>query len=332
MLHRTPPGWIVLAGLCLAAAALPARALDAESGAVVVKLKPYALVHERQYALGEIADISGGDADAVRRLASLALGGSPRLGYTEQLARAQVQRVVRTYVGELYERLVWEGAKVLKLETAAVAYDGGRIVEAASAHLRDALSRRYAQLEIHPAEAPPRLDLPAGEVTLRPREDAAMGPPRSRMPVWVDVSIDGAFYRTVIVPLRVEIPGTALFARKNLPRGAVPAPEDFEPRQVDLAALGAEAAVPASAFGKHLSRPLAAGDPLLSSSLEERLAVNKGDVVTLLVRAGAIEIESRATALSGGVVGQKVRIKPAAGDAVVVAEIVSPNVVQLLAR
>jgi flagella basal body P-ring formation protein FlgA len=240
---------------------------------------------------------------------------------------------VRTHLGgELAERITWEGAGVLKLETAGVPYDGLSIVDAAAAHVREVLSSRYEHLEIHPAEAPPRIELPKGDVTLRSRDAAPMNPPRSRVPVWVDISIDGAFYRTIIVPLRVEIPGTALYARRALPRGAAALPEDFEARPVDLAAVGAEVADPTTAFGRHLARTLPAGEPLLRSSLQQSLAVNKGDIVTLLVHTGVIEIESLATALSSGVVGQKVRIKPTAGDDVIAAEVVSPNVVKLITR
>jgi hypothetical protein len=91
-MQRTPRrislGWIALAGLCVATAALPVCAREPGPEDLVVALKPHALVHDRQYTLGEVADVSGGDAEAARRLGSLVLGASPRLGYTEQLLRA----------------------------------------------------------------------------------------------------------------------------------------------------------------------------------------------------------------------------------------------------
>jgi flagella basal body P-ring formation protein FlgA len=328
------PGSTLPAGLCLAAAAFSACATDAERAPapIVVTLKTRALVHERLYALGDVADVAGGDADVVRRLKAVRLGKSPRLGYTEQLTSEEIRRLVRMQFAGPDEQLLWEGGKAVAIETAAVPYDGRRIVETAVDHLRNALSQRYERVEIHPVEAAPFIRLPAGEVSLKPRELAPAKPQMNRVAVWVDIALDGEFYRSVIVPLRLEIPGPAMAARRALPPGHVAMPEDFEWKQLDLAALGAEAAAPETAFGRRLKRPLAAGEVLLQASLEESFAVSTGDVVTLQWRNGAVQIESQALALSAGAVGQIVKIKPGASDAVVLAEVVSPGVVKLSSR
>lgn len=325
---------MLFAGLCLAAAAFSAGAADAERAPVplLAKLKTRALVHERQYALGDIAQVTGGDADAVSRLNSVRLGKSPRLGYTEQLSLEEIRRQVRMQFAGLDEQVAWEGGKAVGIETAAVPYDGRRIVEAAVDHLRRALSQRYERVEIQAAEAAPFLQLPMGEISLRPRDIAPAKLQRSRVAVWVDLALDGEFYRSVIVPLRLEIPAPAMVARKGLLSGQVAAPEDFERKQLDLAALGAEAAAPETAFGRRLKRPLAAGEVLLQTSLEEPFAVSTGDVVTLQLRNGAVQIETQALALSTGSVGQIVKIRPGTSDAVIPAEVVSPGIVKLSSR
>ncbi len=321
------------AGMFLATVALSAIAAEASPlNDIHVRLKAHALVHERQFALGDIAETTGADAGAVSRLGALRLGNSPRYGYTERLSLEEIRREVRVQLAELNPRVVWDGASAVNLETAGVPYDGRRIVEAASAHLKRTLSIRHEQVEIEPAEAAPLLQLPAGEVTLRPREIASARMPRSRMAVWVDLAVDGVFYRSVIVPLRVRIPGAALLARKDLPRGHVLAPGDLESVQVDLAALGAETAAPEVAIGGRLARSLAAGEALLQGSLEKVFAVTQGELVTLRVRSGAVEIESRALALSSGVMGQTVKVKPGTSDSAILAEVISPHVVQPSSR
>src|SRR5262245_52430894 len=324
---------MLFAGLCLATAAVSAEGDDAarEPAPLHVKLKALALVHERQYALGDVAEVAGGDAGAVQRLSSVRLGKAPRLGYTEQLSLEEIQRLVRARFAGAEEPIVWEGGKAVRIETTAVPYDGRRIVEAAIGHVRRGFTRDDERVEIQAGEAPV-LHLPPGAVSLKPRDLDPTKPRRGRVAVWVDISLDGEFYRTVIVPLRLEIFGTALVARKNLLRGQVAMPEDFEARRMDIAALRAEAADAASAYGRRLTRPLAAGEALLRTSLEEVLAVGAGDIVTLQVRNGAVQIESQAVALSAGAVGQIVKIKPGTSDAEILAEVLSPGVVKLSSR
>jgi len=319
----------VLAGLAFAASA----ASEDRAAAVHVRLKSLALVHERQVSLRDVAELAGEDAQAVERLGSVPLGRAPRLGYTERLSVAEIRRLVRSHLGESDDPIVWEGGRAVRIETAAVRYDGRLIVEAAVDRVRRALPEgRYQRVEIHPAEAAPAVELPAGEVSLGVREVPASKLARSRVAVWVDVSLDGEFYRSVIVPLRLELFGPALIARKSLPRGHAATPEDFEPRQLDLASLGAEAVAPESLTGRRLARALAAGDALLETSLEERLAVGAGDMVTLQVRNGAVQIESQALALSAGAVGQIVKVRPGASDAEVLAEVLAPGIVKLSSR
>jgi flagella basal body P-ring formation protein FlgA len=325
----------MLAGLAFAAAAAPAGTIDAQETAIPVhvRLKSVALVHEREVSLRDVAEVAGGDAEAAERLGSVYLGRAPRLGYTEQLSREEIRRLVRARLGESDEPIVWEGGRTVRIETAALRYDGRRIVEAAAEHVRRALpTDRYERVEIQPSEAAPAVYLPAGDVSLRARDVPASRLARSRVAVWVDLSLDGEFYRSVIVPLKLELFGTALVARKSLPRGHVATPEDFEPRQLDLASLPAEAIALGSPLGRRLSRPLAAGDALLETSLEERLAVGAGDVVTLRLSNGAVQIESQALALSAGAVGQVVKVRPGAGDAEVLAEVLAPGVVKLSSR
>jgi len=325
----------ILAGLALAAAASFAFAGDprAEAAPLHVRLKPLALVHQRQVALHDIAEVSGSDEEAVRQLGSVQLTRAPRLGYTEQLSLEAIRRVVRARFGEGDEAIVWEGGKAVKIETAAVPYDGRLVVEAAIDQVRRTLpARRYQRVEIRPEGAPPAISLPAGEVSLHARDIALAKLARSRVGVWVDVALDGEFYRSVIVSLRLELIGAALVARRDLPRGHIASAEDFESRQIDLAALPTEAAATDSVAGRRLSRPVSAGDVLVQASLEDLLAVGAGDTVTLRLSNGAVQIESQARALSAGAVGQIVKVRPGASDAEIPAEVLAPGVVKLSSR
>jgi hypothetical protein len=172
-----------------------------------VRLKPVALVHDRIVVLGEVADISAADASTVRALSEVRLGKAPRIGYAEHLTLAEVRRLARTQLGEGGERVAWDGARAVRLETAARSYDGTPLVEAAVAHVARSLAGRYERVDVRPAEAAPTLLLPAGSVAVRVRDGAFSERPGGRVAVWVDVLVDGEFYRAVVVPLQLELHG-----------------------------------------------------------------------------------------------------------------------------
>jgi flagella basal body P-ring formation protein FlgA len=287
------------------------------------------VVQARHVTLAEVAEIRADDPAFGAALGAVRLGKSPRVGHAERLTAAEVQRLVRAQVapqfGHLGERIAWAGARAVVLDIAAAPYDGAAIVAAAIAHA----ARSLEGAQIRAAEAAPALLLPAGEVTLRARDAGPARRPYSRQVVRVDVLLDGEFYRSVVVPLLVSQPGHALVARRALSAGQLVVAEDFEARLLDLAALRGEAARSEDAAGRALARPLAAGEALLRGAVREPLAVNRGDVVTLRLKNGAVEVESRALALSSGGVGQTVQVKPAASDATLHAQVLSEGVVQL---
>jgi flagella basal body P-ring formation protein FlgA len=319
---------LLLSCAALQVAAQP-QAPAVTRGQAEVRLKDAAVVHARHFTLADVAEVRADDPALGAALGAVRLGKSPRVGHAERLTAAEVQRLVRAQLGARFgaagERIAWQGARATRLEIAAAAYDGAAIVAAAVAHA----TRSLEGAEIRAAEAAPALLLPAGEVTLRARDAGPARRPYSRMVVRVDVLLDGEFYRSVVVPLLVAQPAHALVARRALGAGQLVVAEDFETRPLDLAALRGEAALIEEAVGRPLARPLAAGEALLRGAVREPLAVNRGDVVTLRLKSGAVELESRALALSSGGVGQTVQVKPGASDATLLALVLSEGVVQL---
>ena len=130
-------------------------------------------------------------------------------------------------------------------------------------------------------------------------------------------------------------PGTGplvLTLTRPLPRGARIMADDLT-----LSALpGTDPAQvlhdPAQATGRKLRRALGMGQPLMERHLDPALDIEPGQSVTLQLSQGPIDIATTATALTGGVTGDRIPVQPASGGDPVEAMIAAPGLVRVRAN
>lgn len=314
-------------------ASLAALLLTLSSGlacaAVQLSLKDAAMVRGPRVSLGDVAAFGGNEQGAWPALAAVDLGAAPLPGYTARLSRTEIARLVRAR--GLAQGVSWQGNDAVRIERIATLYDSKNIALSAEHHLRRQLDGTRAELQL----SGPLTDflLPDGLIELRPRPITPAQALRRQVTVWVDIVIDGAPFRTVGAPFNVRAYRPVLVARRDLPPGALPQCDTLSVREEDVAALDSVAlAADCGAVRGRLKHALPQGAPLLKSHLQIPLAVAQGDSVSLRMTDGAILLESRATALADGEIGQRIDVRPSAGSAVVSAEIIAPGLVKLTGK
>ncbi len=77
--------------------------------------------------------------------------------------------------------------------------------------------------------------------------------------------------------------------------------------------------------GHTARRPLTAGVPVRLTDLRPNLLVTKGDLITLMVRTGAMTLTARGEALESGTKGAVIRVRNAQSERVVEARVVGPD-------
>lgn len=316
--------------LFLVLLAFSAAALAAPAARIVVR--PSAVVAEREVRLGAIATIEG-EEETARKLAALVVARTPRPGYTESLAVAELKRRVRNSFPAIRDRIEWSGAKAVSIESASSAWDGSRVQALAVQHARAWLAARYERFEVRGAGDPVDLLLPPGEVALVPRELPAHGAPLARMQVWIDVNVDGVFHRAVMVPVAAQVFGTALIARSDLAAGREARAADFETQSIELTQVSGAVVPPGTRLeGQRFRRALPAGAVLLEESLQPRPAVLRGDTVTLQLKSELLQVEARAVALADAAVGERLWVKRDPAGEPVRVEVVSPGIVEVTSK
>lgn len=300
-----------------------------DSQTVRAELRPEASVEGRAVTLGDVARLEGLRSDRQTAMALTRLAASPQPGYALHLSQREVVRLL--HEAGLHGVVV-TGAPAITITTVAIPYNPELLVDAASAVLTKALQQEGRKIELTPAEAAPEIKLPRGEVSLRARV-AANAQPRRQMTAWVDISLDGALYRTVPLVFTVSLMEPVLVTRVDMSKGQAAACTNLEIQQRDIAALPSTPQTGDCANMQHrLRRNVAAGSVLMAGELEPIPAVSEGDLVTLEVTNGAVSLESRALALTDGQIGQRIAVRATTSQESILATVVAPGVVNLSGR
>jgi len=314
--------------IAVAIATLALGALAAHAAAPArITLKSNAVVTQRQVTLGAIAAIASTDLATVSALAAMPVANAPRPGYTERITREELKRRIRTRTPGVRAPLSWDGADAVTIELASSLVEGTRLQALALEHARRAFEGRFRELEVMALETVADVAVPPGELTLRPRALPA-GALARRVPVWIDVVVDGAFFRGVVVAVQVEAYAQGLAAAADLAAGRILAAADFTARRVDFA-LGAAFDARLVPEGMRLRRALRAGAVLMAADLEPRRAVARGETVTLKLHAPMVRLETRAVALGDAGVGDDIWVKRESAGEALRALVVAPGIVEV---
>jgi flagellar basal body P-ring formation protein FlgA len=118
-------------------------------------------------------------------------------------------------------------------------------------------------------------------------------------------------------------------ASRILERGTILGASDIE--SADPAAWSNRIIVrrPQDIVGKELKRPLNAGEPFRSSDLKSPTLVKRGQVVTLLVSSGGLQIAASGRAMQDGSAGDYVKAQNTASRTIVEGELMANGMIRI---
>ena len=126
--HRAGPSGRLLAAATLAIGALSHAAPASAHAALRVDLHPTAEVGAMHVTLGDLATVTGDDAERVARVAALEVGDVASDGAASLVDRGALSRWVRTHAGVAPQDIAWGGAercRVHRVADAAPVRPGG---------------------------------------------------------------------------------------------------------------------------------------------------------------------------------------------------------------
>jgi flagella basal body P-ring formation protein FlgA len=314
----------LLACVCFALCAGAAVPGEVE---VHIELKDDAIAHESVVTFSDVAIVRADKPQAEKTLNALRVRNAPMAGRVEQMTREELEQVLRTRGDVASLRITWSGARAVRIRRAGQTLQGEVLIDTAKAYLQEALASRFDKVELEPVMPLADLEVPAGTVSLQARPFD--GKPVVRVPVWVDVYVNGMVVRSAVVALHVKAMKDVLVARRDLPAGSTVFNDDFEAVQQDVAALQSE---PIAASGmrepRRLRKALLTGKVLTDEYLLEQGAVSRGDTVTLMFTEGGVVVEVLATAEHEARIGRTIMVRPAGGTDRVEGRLVARGMVE----
>lgn len=170
-----------------------------------------------------------------------------------------------------------------------------------------------------------RLRLPACAEALR----AAPEPLRGGQ-VRVAVSCTAPSAWTVYVGVRITDIRPVLVLARGAQRGETVASTLLTTQERDIASLPyGYFSDPAELAGHQLRRPANAGSVLTPDMVEAQKLVRRGDLVTVVARAGAMEIRSQGKALRDGAAGERIPVENSSSRRVIEGQVTSGGQVEI---
>ncbi len=135
---------------------------------------------------------------------------------------------------------------------------------------------------------------------------------------------------TVYVQANIKVFKQTVVATKPLGSGHVLTPQDIKLATVDISQMRKGfVQTKQQVLGQQLKYPLAMGAVISPTALKSKKIVARGQVITLLAKAGTMEVRMSGKALAGAALGQRVKVKNLSSKRIVEGVVESPGVVKV---
>lgn len=302
----------------------------AHAGAMTVTVAEEAVVRGPLITLGELAEISGADADTVSRMEQLSLGSAPPPGgslvLTDKLLAMRLASA-----GARYGDIVWQVPAKIKVTTGSQQLSGSILTAAAIAAIKDKIgqSLNETDLSIVPAVPAPDVTLPQGDVFLSvdlPYGVRYTTPTVAR----INIMLDHQLYNRRNVSFDVKHYQSVVVADKLIDKNQILLPQDLRYERMDTSKLSPGYFTDiGKVAGLMVRRSLTPGAIVNNRSLQRPVVVKRGNHVTILARVGDIEVQTAGQAMQDGGAGDMIRVQNFVSKKILSARVLDAITVQV---
>jgi flagella basal body P-ring formation protein FlgA len=308
--------------LAVVAAALAAPA------ALVVRLSPQAVVHGDEIVLSDVADIEG-EGPLAPRLRTLKIALAPPAGGALRLDAELIRTRLR--YAQFDPRVQVGGAAYVVVTRAFQTVRSADLIEAVRQHARPRLEAdtRGEPRALIPIGRPEDIRVPTGELRLDVRlHEAAPGAPA--LAATVTVRVDGREYQRVALSFQIgRMVMVAVAARSLEPRRALAA-DDIRLERRPSTELPPDALTnPGTAADLEALRHVEPGEVLTPRAVRARIAVKRGELVTLLLEGDGFRITTQGQASEDARRGDAVRVLNVSSKREVIGQVEGAGVVRV---
>ena len=295
--------------LVLLVALLATTSAAAAAAPVKVRLAPEVIVHGDEIVVADIADVTGNGALA-DRVRALRVGPAPVAGATLPVA-ADAVRARLSSIGVDPASVELGGPARVLVTRAHQMIRAAELIEAVRRETRarfEAAELRGEPSSLMPIARPEDLRLPTGDVRfdVRVHESSAGA---ATLAATVTVRVNGREHRQVVLTFQlVRMVNVIVVTRALEPRRTLSA-SDFRHERRAVGEVPADFMADISdPSDLEVLRPVQAGEVLTPRVIRQRIAIKRGDLVTLLLEGDGFRITTQGQANDDARRGDAVRV------------------------
>ncbi|MDR3592273.1 MAG: flagellar basal body P-ring formation chaperone FlgA [Negativicutes bacterium] len=302
---------------------------QALAAGVTVTVNPETMLMSGQMSLGDLAVISGDDADRVKALRELKLGNAPlpgtRLALTADMLAARL-----TTAGADLNSGVWQIPPMVTISTTGQTVESQTLLAMAAEAVKQRLATSdSADVVVSELGAGHGVIVPAGQLSYKVELPYGI---RFVTPTTANVIVctDGHPYATVSVKLTVKAYRNVVVAARNLAPYEPITSDSLRLERWDIGHLTGYITDADKLVGLRTRRPVPAGVPFSEAAVERPPVVRHGSAVTILAEMGGIIVSANGQALQEGSVGSVIRVQNLNSNKIVNARVIDGATVQVI--
>jgi flagella basal body P-ring formation protein FlgA len=147
----------------------------------------------------------------------------------------------------------------------------------------------------------------------------------------IGVKCDSETPWTVYVPVTIKLFKPIVVSTRPLQANQIINENDITVRDVDVSTIRyAYFQQPKKLIGQQLKYPMAKGAVVTSQSVQPQKLIKRGELITLMAETQGMQVKMSGTALSDGVLGQKIKVKNSSSERVVEGTVDGHGVVRVM--
>lgn len=278
--------------------------------------------------LGQVAKVSGGDAELRRIVKAVNLGPAPKPGKSTTIDADEISRRLKHSRVDL-ARVDLEVGKPIKVTRKSVSLKATKIEAAVRAFVAREMPWPRKTARIKTIRGIEGLRLPAGKIDLKvmaSRDCKFLG----SVPLSVSIFSNGELYKKVWVTAVIAVSSQVVMVTKPLGRHQPIGAEDVELVTVDLAKVPSQAIKKmAAAVGMRTKRRIFPKTILRRDYVEAPYVVQRGDLVQMVVSTASLNLTAQGITKERGRRGERIRVANIDSKRVVYATVVDASTVEV---
>ena len=294
---------------------------------VSVTVATSARVEGTYITLGQLAEISGDDAQRIAGLRQLKLGSAPSPGNSMVLTKETLGMRLAGAGSDL-GGIVWQIPDAVTVTAPSQTISGQTLLDKAIMTVQEQTSQ--GDISITPIGSVRDIVAPIGDMVLTSSLPYGI---RYNSPtaVMIDVSVNGQTVSKMSLRLDVKLYQQVVVAAVQMSPGEIVTTEKLRYERMDTGHLKLGYFTDVNKVQGLMTRRLLMPSAVLTDSVVSRpLLIKRGNMVTILARMGGMEVTAAGQAMQDGNEGQLIRVQNISSGKTISAKVLDTSTVQVL--